>query len=459
MSLLLKNGVVVNSKGKRRVDVRIDGEKIVEVGADLPKQHSIVENVEGCYLFPGFIDAHTHMQLNNGPGSIGTVDDFHSGTAAAVANGTTTIIDMATPTKGDTLLECQRIWDRFADGHSSCDYCYHMAVIEWTPETPKQIKEVIDAGTTSFKLYFAYPNLRLQDSEIFSVMKELKKYGAMVGAHCENGEIVDDLIKQFVEAGKLAPHFHPLSRPNVVEAEAVNRYLMIARLADLPVNIVHLSTRQSLEIVRRARAEGQKVYVETCPQYLLLDESLYDLPEFESAKFVCSPPLRSLADQNELWQAIADGEVNTISTDHCSFDFDGQKTLGKCDFSKIPNGMPGVETRPQLIYTYGVEEKRISVEKMIALLSEDIAKQFHLYPRKGVIQQGSDADIVVWDPTRTGVISDQAQLQKSDYSPYDGFQYVGKAQSVYLRGEKVAENGKVVKEDSGTYISRKIGIN
>lgn len=459
MSVLLKGGVVVHSNGKRQVDVRMENGKIVEIGTELPKQDSDVENVEGCYLFPGFIDAHTHMQLNNGPGSIGTVDDFSSGTAAAVANGTTTIIDMATPTKGDTLLECQRVWDHFAEGHSSCDYCYHMAVIEWTPQMPEQIKEVINAGTTSFKLYLAYPNLRLKDSEIFSVMKELKKYGAMVGAHCENGEIVDDLIHQFVKEGKLSPHFHPLSRPNIVEAEAIDRYLMIAKLADLPVNIVHLSTHQSLEAVRRARATGQKVYVETCPQYLLLDDLLYDLPEFEGAKFVCSPPLRSIEDQEALWQAIEDGEVNTISTDHCSFDFYGQKTLGKFDFSKIPNGMPGVETRPQMIYTYGVTENRISVERFVALLSENIAKQFHLYPQKGTIQVNSDADIVVWDPQTSGVISSQTQLQKSDYSPYDGFQYHGSARSVYLRGEKVADKGEVIKEHRGTFIPRQIKKN
>ncbi|WP_207695561.1 dihydropyrimidinase [Enterococcus sp. DIV0212c] len=459
MSILLKGGVVVSVHGRRQVDVRIDGEKIVEVGTNLKAKDSREEDVSGCFLLPGFIDAHTHLELNNGKGSMGTADNFYTGSKAAVAKGTTAVIDMATPSKGSSLKECLATWNHLASGNSSCDYTYHMSIIEWNPSIKKEIGEMLEAGITSFKMYMAYDNLRTTDAEIFEAMREIQKYQGMLGIHCENGDMVNEMIAKFVAEGKLSPHYHPLTRPDSVEAEAVERYLMIADLAGLPVNIVHLSTKRSLEAVKRARAHNQKVYVETCPQYLVLDDHLYDGPDFEGAKYVCSPPLRSISDQNALWEGVINGQVNTISTDHCSFDFDGQKTIGKDDFSKIPNGMPGVETRPELIYTYGVTTGKISLERMVGLLSEDIAKQFALYPQKGVIQVGSDADIVVWDPQTAGVISATTQLQNVDYTPYDGMQTKGSARSVYLRGQKVAEHGQVIVEKQGKFIFREIATN
>lgn len=456
MSILLKGGVVVSSKGRRQLDIRLDGEKIVETGINLAINDSSVEDVSGCFLLPGFIDAHTHLELNNGKGSLGTADNFDTGSKAAVATGTTTVIDMATPNKGGSLKECLKDWDHLANGNSSCDYTYHMSIIEWNPEIKAEIKEMIVSGITSFKMYMAYNNLRTKDGEIFEAMQEIRKYHGMLGMHCENGDIVNELIAKFVSDGKLSPHYHPLTRPDSVEAEAIERYLMIANLADLPVNIVHLSTKRSLEIVSRARARGQKVYVETCPQYLVLDEHLYDGPDFEGAKYVCSPPLRSIQDQAAIWSGVVNGEVNTISTDHCSFNFEGQKTIGRADFSKIPNGMPGVETRPEILYTYGVTTGKISLERMVELLSEGIAKQFALYPKKGVIQKGSDADIVIWDPKKSRVISATTQLQNVDYTPYDGFETKGGARTVYLRGQKVAEEGIVKKEKQGKFVFRKI---
>ncbi|MFD1899317.1 dihydropyrimidinase [Enterococcus termitis] len=456
MSILLNGGVVVSANERRQLDVRIDGEKIVEMGTNLTVNDSTVENVSGCFLLPGFIDAHTHLELNNGKGSMGTADNFTTGSKAAVAKGTTTVIDMATPNKGSSLKDCLASWDKLAQGNSSCDYTYHMSIIEWNPEIKAEIKEMIDAGITSFKMYMAYDNLRTKDAEIFEAMEEIRNYQGMLGIHCENGDMVNEMIAKFVSEGKLSPHYHPLTRPDSVEAEAVERYLMIAHLADLPVNIVHLSTKRSLEAVGRARARGQKVYVETCPQYLVLDEHLYDAPNFEGAKYVCSPPLRSLEDQETLWSGVINGAVNTISTDHCSFNFEGQKTIGREDFSKIPNGMPGVETRPELIYTYGVTTGKISLERMVALLSEDIAKQFALYPQKGIVQTGSDADIVIWDPETSGVISAATQLQNVDYTPYDGFETQGSARAVYLRGQKVAEAGHVITEKQGNFVFRKI---
>lgn len=456
MSILLKGGIVVSAHGRRQVDVRIDGEKIVEVSTNLKAEDSTIEDVSGCFLLPGFIDAHTHLELNNGKGSMSTADNFYTGSKAAVAKGTTAVIDMATPSKGSSLKDCLATWNQLASGNSSCDYTYHMSIIEWNPSIKKEIKEMIEDGITSFKMYMAYDNLRTTDAEIFEAMREIRKYQGMLGIHCENGDLVNEMIAKFVAEGKLSPHYHPLTRPDSVEAEAVERYLMIAKLADLPVNIVHLSTKRALEAVKRARSRKQKVYVETCPQYLVLDDHLYDGPDFEGAKYVCSPPLRSINDQHALWDGIMDGQVNTISTDHCSFNFEGQKTTGKDDFSKIPNGMPGVETRPELIYTYGVTTGKISLERMVALLSEDIAKQFSLYPQKGIIQAGSDADIVIWDPKKTGVISAATQLQNVDYTPYDGMQTKGQAKSVYLRGQKVAESGRVILEKQGKFVFREI---
>ena len=455
MSILLKGGIVVSAKDRRQLDVRMDGEKIVETGTNLPIGDSIVEDVSGCFLLPGFIDAHTHLELNNGNGSLGTADNFYTGSKAAIAKGTTTVIDMATPNKGGSLKECFSQWNHLAKGKSSCDYTYHMSIIEWNEAIKKEIKEMIDLGVTSFKMYMAYDNLRTKDAEIFEAMQEIRKYHGMLGMHCENGDMVNELIQKFVNEGKLTPHYHPLTRPDSVEAEAIERYLMLANFANLPVNIVHLSTKRSLEAVERARARGQKVYVETCPQYLVLDEHLYDGPDFEGAKYVCSPPLRSIEDQTALWTSVINGEVTTISTDHCSFNFKGQKTNGREDFSKIPNGMPGVETRPELIYTYGVTTGKITLEQMVGLLAENSAKQFSLYPQKGVIQKESDADIVIWDPKKLGVISATTQLQNIDYTPYDGFETKGAARAVYLRGEKVAEQGVVTKEKQGHFVFRK----
>ncbi len=454
MSILLKGGTVVSAHGRRQLDVRLSDGKIIEVGGNLLEEDSRVEDVTGRFLLPGFIDAHTHLELNNGPGTQGTADNFATGSRAAVAKGTTTVIDMATPDQGGTLQACLATWNRLAENKSSCDYTYHMSVIDWHAGTADEIKAMFNQGITSFKMYLAYDNLRASDSELYEAMLVIKKYGGMLGVHCENGELVNEMIAKLVGEGKLTPYYHPLSRPNALEAEAVTRYLTIAKMAELPVNIVHLSTKEGLEAVRRARQAGQQVFVETCPQYLVLDDHLYDLPDFESAKYVCSPPLRSVADQEALWLGIQHNDIDTVSTDHCSFNFHGQKDLGKADFSKIPNGMPGVETRPELIYTYGVAKGRITLEKMVALLSENIARQFHLFPQKGVIQPGSDADIVVWDPNVQSVISHTTQLQNVDYTPYEGMATIGAPEKVYLRGIKVAENGQVLIEKQGKFVYR-----
>ncbi|MBE9913768.1 dihydropyrimidinase [Paenibacillus donghaensis] len=454
MKTVFTGGIVVSSYGCRRLDVLVEDEKIAALGNDLDATAARIVDAAGCYLLPGFIDAHTHLELNNGRAD--TADNFTTGSIAAVCKGTTTVIDMATPERSHTLKECLAKWNRMAEGKSSCDYNYHMSLIEFNEAVAKEIPEMVAAGVTSFKMYMAYDNLRTTDAELYEAMKAIQKVGGMLGVHCENGDLVNALQAQFLREGKTAPKYHPLSRPNALEAEAVNRYLMIANEAGLAVNIVHLSTREALEVVLRARKNGQKVFVETCPQYLLLDDHLYDSPDFEGAKYVCAPPLRSIQDQQALWQGVIHGAIDTISTDHCDFNFASQKTLGKNDFTQIPGGLPGVETRAELLYTAGVATGKISIEQFVALLSENIARQFHLYPQKGVLAVGSDADIVLWDPNANGVITAQTQLQNVDYSAYEGFQTVGAAKAVYLRGQAISENGRLLRGQQGKFVFRKI---
>lgn len=453
MAIILKGGTIVSASGRRQLDLRMADELIQEIGTDIqPGLEDQVVDVTGHYLLPGFIDAHTHFELNNGVTN--TADDFTTSSRSAIVGGTTTIIDFATPELGGSLKDCLSEWNRMADGKSSCDYSYHMSLIEWHSESENEIAGMIESGITSFKMYMAYDNLRTSDGDIFEAMLSIRKHHGMLGIHCENGDMVNELIKKLVGEGHLSPHNHPLSRPDSVEAEAVERYLMMAELADLPVNIVHLSARRSLEAVKRARKRGQKVFVETCPHYLVLDDGLYDSPGFEGAKYVCSPPLRKKSDQDYLWQNIIEGQVDTISTDHCSFNFHEQKELGLKDFSKIPNGLPGVETRPILIYTYGVETGRISLEKMVELLSEKISRQYGMFPQKGILQVGSHADVVVWQPQGEGVISAKTQEQAVDYTPFEGLKTIGSPHQVYLRGQLVAEEGQVVHSKKGHFIRR-----
>lgn len=451
MSVLLKGGKVVSPENTVLADLRMEGEKIVEIGPDLSPGNSEVVDVSGCLLFPGFIDGHTHLDME---GAVcHTADDFATGSAAAIAGGTTSVIDFAAPERGQSLQSGLDAWHALAEGKSACDYAFHMSLLEWNEDIAAEIPRMFDQGVSSFKVYMAYDNLRVSDGAIFALMNALKERGGMLGCHCENGDLVDALAAEQKAAGNLSPAAHPLSRPDTAEAEAVGRFLALARTAELPVNIVHLSCLKSMEAVRRARGEGQKVYVETCPQYLLLDDSCYQ-GGFEGAKYVCAPPLRPDGNPQMLWQAVERGEVDTISTDHCSFRFGDQKALGREDFGKIPGGLPGVEHRPALIYTYGVAAGRISAGDMAALLSENIAKQFGMYPRKGVLAEGSDADVVVWDPGVPGSITAEEQQQNVDYSPYEGFLTIGKARRVYLRGELAAENGSPTGAIRGTFIHR-----
>ncbi len=453
MKTLIKNGKVVTPQNSFFADLLLEDGKITAVEANLPEEGCQVYDASGCLLFPGFIDAHTHLDMDNGVTV--TADNFYTGTRAAIAGGTTCLLDFATQDKGDTLQNALKVWHKKADGNSSCDYGFHMAITDWNSRTQAEIGEMVKAGVTSFKFYLAYDALRVTDGELYQALKRIGEVHGIAGVHCENGDLVNELIRENREQGNLSPKYHPLSRPDYVEAEAIARFCYIAEAANVPIHIVHLSTAAGLEEAKRARARGQKVYIESCPQYFTLDDHLYNLPGFEGAKYVCSPPLRSVQDQQALWNALGKGQIDSISTDHCSFCQKGQKELGLEDFSKIPNGMPGIEHRPVMMYTYGVAQGRMTENQMAGLLSENAARLFGMYPQKGTIAVGSDGDIVVWDPKAHWTISAKEMEQRVDYTPYEGVQVIGRPKAVFLRGKQVVEDGKVILEGQGTYIHRK----
>ena len=449
--VLLKGGTVVSPKGLKKADVLISGEKIVAVGRRLSTDGEVVD-VGGKLLFPGFIDAHTHFDLE--VSDTVTADDFASGTASAIAGGVTTIVDFATQNKGERLSDALNNWHVKAFAKSTCDYAFHMAISDWREDVKCELEAMFEQGVTSFKVYMIYDAMELSDREIYELMVELKKFGGIVGCHCENSGIIGKLREEAVARGELSPENHPKTRPDYTEAEAVRRFLTIAKAADAPVIVVHLSTAQGFEEIERARRQGVKVYAETCPQYLLLDDSVYAKPFDEAAKYICSPPLRKSEDRKVLWQALKDESIQTVSTDHCSFTVE-QKRAGAEDFTKIPNGMPGVETRAILMYTYGVKKKRISIGQMCAYLCENPAKLYGMYPKKGAIKVGSDADIVVFDPRAEGTITASSCRSACGYNPFEGVRTQGRVERVYLRGQTVFSNGEILLKNSGRYITRK----
>ena len=456
MGIVLKGGKVITAEKTYESDVRIEGKKIVSIGENLIQEGDKVVDVTGCYLLPGGIDPHTHMDLD--VGSTVTADDFESGTKAAVMGGTTTLIDFATQDRGHSLKEALANWHKKAENKCYCDYGFHMAITEWNKSISEEMKDMVDSGVSSFKMYMAYKStLQVDDGAIYQALKRSNEVGGLLGFHCENGDVIDVLIKESIEKGNTSPKYHPLSRPVEIEREAIYRIVSLAELAKAPVYVVHLSSKAGLDVALEGRKRGVEVYLETCPQYLLLDDSCYgEDDDFNGAKYVMSPPLRKVEDENALWDGLRKGEVNTIATDHCSFNFEGQKELGLKDFSKIPNGGPGIEHRVPLIYTYGVCENKISLNQWVELTSTNAAKLFGMYPQKGTIEVGSDADILVYDPSFNGVIKAEDQTQNVDYTPYEGFEQKGRVKHVYLRGKVVVEDSKLVAlKPEGTYIHRK----
>ena len=452
MKYLFKNGTVVSGRGTRRADVLVENEKVLQVGRNLSDPLARAIDVTGKLLMPGFIDAHTHFDLD--VCNTTTADDFDSGTKSAIRGGTTTIVDFACPNKGESLHHGLDLWHRKADGKCWCDYGFHMTIDDWNAEIEKEIDDMYAAGISSFKMYMTYPAMMIGDEAMYKALKKLKEKGGICGVHCENSGVINALIEEKKAAGEMGVSSHPETRPDFLEAEAVSRLLRIAQAVDIPVVIVHLTNAATLAEVTAARRRGQKVYVETGPQSLVLDDSVYYNEDFSrAARYVCAPPLRKPEDCRALWAGLRKGDIQTISTDHCAFTL-AQKDAGRGDFTKIPGGLPGVEARGELVYSFGVTTRKISLATMCKVLSENPAKLYGMFPRKGVIAPGADADIVVYDPQADHILRAEDMVSRAGYTPYEGFVTHGSVSQVWLRGKLMVENGHVIGEQEGQYIIR-----
>ena len=452
MKYLFKNGTVVSGRGTRRADVLVEDEKILQVARGISDPLARTVDVTGKLLLPGFIDAHTHFDLD--VCNTTTADDFDSGTRSAIRGGTTTVVDFACPNKGESLHYGLDLWHKKADGNCWCDYGFHMTIDDWNEEIEREIDDMYAAGISSFKMYMTYPAMMIGDEAMYKALKKLKEKGGICGVHCENSGVINALIAEKRAAGATGVASHPETRPDYLEAEAVGRLLRIAQTVDIPVVIVHLTNAAALAEVHAARRRGQKVYVETCPQYLVLDDSVYYNEDYSrAARYVCAPPLRKSADCRALWAGLRRGEIQTVSTDHCSFTLE-QKEAGRGDFTRIPGGLPGVEARGELVYSFGVATRKISLAAMCRVLSENPAKLYGMFPRKGVIAPGADADIVVYDPRADHILRAEDMVSRAGYTPYEGFVTRGSIAQVWLRGRLMVEDGQVVGDRMGQYILR-----
>ena len=452
---VIKGGTVVTAGDTYRADVGISGEKIASIGGDLEAPETI--DASGKYVMPGGIDVHTHLEMPFG-GTV-TADDWESGTTAAVCGGTTTIIDFAIQDFGKSLHAGVDAWFGRAEGKAAMDYAFHIIVRELKESHLKEMDELVREGITSFKLFMAYPGVfMVDDATIFRALLRTKDNGGLVCMHAENGGVIDTLVERALAEGHTEPKWHALTRPMSAEAEATRRAIALAEMADVPIYIVHLSAGDAMEEVRRARERGFPAYAETCPQYLFLSYEDYERPGFEGAKFVMSPPLRPKGNEERLWNGVKTDALQAVSTDHCSFCMKEQKELGKNDFSKIPNGAPGIETRLMLLHDGGVRKGRISLNRFVELVSTRPAKIFGLYPRKGSITIGADADILIWDPKAKWTISAKTHRMKVDYNPYEGREVTGVPAKVLLRGQVVVEDQKFTgKVGQGKFIAREPG--
>src|SRR5438094_6115966 len=438
---IIANGRVVTATDTYLADIAISAGKIEVVGQNLPRQNAArVLEAMGKYVFPGGIDVHTHLDMPFG----GTTssDDFETGTRAAAFGGTTTIVDFAIQAKGTRMRDALDTWWKKADGRASIDYGLHMIVTDLGEAGLDDMDSMVADGVASFKLFMAYPGvLMVDDATIFQALSRTAKNGALICMHAENGGVIDVIVRRALAEGKTAPIHHALTRPVTAEAEAVHRAIALAEIAGAPVYIVHLSSEDALNQVREARDRGLPAFAETCPQYLLLSVDELARPGFEGAKYVFTPPLRGKHHPPKLWDGLKNDHLQVVSTDHCPFCFEDQKSLGKDDFTKIPNGGPGVENRLQLLYHHGVSSGKISLNRFVELVSTTPAKLFGLYPRKGELAPGSDADIVVWDPEADLLISKTTHHMRCDYSMFEGFTVKGNAKLVMSRGEAIVEDG------------------
>jgi dihydropyrimidinase len=454
MRTLVKHGRIVTAVDDYHADILIVDGVITEIAREIRDPEAEVIDAAGRMVIPGGVDPHTHLES---PSALTTTsDDFVTGSRAAAVGGTTTLIDFARQSKGGSLQQAYDTWQQKARARTCIDYCFHLIVVEMDEARLEEVPAMIASGVVSVKMYMAYRGrLMVDDGTIFRTMLAFKEHGGLIALHAENGDVIDVLVRQALAAGKVAPKYHAVTRPPVTEAEAVFRGICIAEVAECPVYFVHLSSRQALEQVQRARDRGLPVYAETCPHYLLLDESLYEQPGFEGAKYVLTPPLRAVEHQDALWTGIRAGDLAVISTDHCPYCFVDQKALGKDDFSKIPNGGPGIENRLSLIYNAGVHGGRINNNKFVDLVSTQPAKIFGLFPRKGTIAVGSDGDLVIFDPNREIEISAATQMMNIDYNMYEGMRLRGSADELLLRAKPIVRERKYVGQPGdGAYVPR-----
>ncbi|HEY0142787.1 MAG TPA: dihydropyrimidinase [Thermoanaerobaculia bacterium] len=454
MKTVIRNGRIVTAVDDYRADLLIEDGVVAMIAKTIDVEADRVIDAKGRLVIPGGIDPHTHMDLPFGGTS--SSDDFRTGTRAAAHGGTTTIIDFAVQYKGQALNEALDVWFAKAESKASIDYGFHLICTDLPDERLPEMRSMIDQGVTSFKLFMAYPGVFLvDDATIFKAMGYAGQHGGLICMHAENGVVIDAIVKAALAEGKTAPKYHALTRPTKAEAEGVHRAIALADMAQSPVYIVHLSSSDALDEVTRARDAGINAYAETCPQYLFLDYSVYEKPGFEGAKWVMTPPIREQWNQEKLWRGIKFNDLQVISTDHCPFCFKEQKELGRDDFSKIPNGGPGVEHRMSLIYNGGVAQGRISLNRFVEITSTAAAKIFGLFPRKGTIAVGSDADIVIFDPEEEMTISAKTHHMNVDFSCYEGMTVRGVTKTVLSRGVVVIEEGEYVgREGHGEFLKR-----
>jgi dihydropyrimidinase len=455
MSVLIKGGRVVTADEDRVADVYVEDETVSQIGEGLDVQADRVVDATGKYVVPGGVDPHTHLDMPFG-GTI-TIDDVESGQTAAAFGGTTCHVDFIIQPKGATFAEAFDEWRAKASGKQVIDMGYHMAVTDLHGGgTLEELATLPDQGLTSYKLFMAYKGAIMVDDEtLFRVMQVAADTGALVMVHAEHGDSIDVLVKQALAEGHTEPKFHALTRPPETEGEATNRAIQLSRVAGCKLYVVHVSCREAIEPIALAREKGWDVWGETCTQYFFVDYSFLERPDFEGAKYVYTPPPRAKENQDRLWDAVASDILSVVSTDHCAFLWDGQKTLGKDDFSKIPNGGPGLENRLQMIHEFGVRAGRISLQRMVELLSTNPAKYFGLYPRKGTIAVGADADIVVFDPEKKVTISASTHHSKCDYNLYEGTEVTGSPELVLLRGKVLVDGDELVAEPGvGQFVKR-----
>ncbi|NWQ43712.1 dihydropyrimidinase [Bacillus sp. EB106-08-02-XG196] len=455
MKKLIKNGTIVTAADTFTAEILIEEGKISQIGNNLSANGAEVIDAKGCLIFPGGIDPHTHLDMPFG-GTV-TKDDFETGTIAAAFGGTTTIIDFCLTSKGDSLKNAIQTWHAKSEEKAVIDYGFHLMISEINENVLNELPFVInEEGITSFKVFMAYKNvLQADDETLFRTLVSAKEHGALVMVHAENGDVIDYLTKKAVAEGNIAPIYHALTRPPELEGEATGRAAKLTGLANSQLYVVHVSCADAVEKIAEARSRGFDVWGETCPQYLVLDQSYLERPNFEGAKYVWSPPLREKWNQEVLWNALKSGQLQTLGSDQCSFDFKGQKDLGRDDFTKIPNGGPIIEDRLSILFSEGVRKGRISLNQFVDLTSTRAAKLFGLYPKKGSIAVGADADIVIFDPLAERVISAETHHMAVDYNAFEGMKVTGEPVSVLSRGEFVVRDKQFVgKPGTGQYLKR-----